>query len=136
MNQEHKGFALRTHSRFPAQMSMMYLGWDFAGQGIVRELSRSGCRIFGNYAVFPGETLSLRISLTTCPKPLFIEQVTVQWVKEQEFGVAFDHLDEQESVRLQQMLNEFLGSGHYSNPPASPNGEVQAEGHRSPLAPA
>jgi len=111
MQQQHKGFTFRTYSRFPAQMSMMYMGQDFAGQGIVRELSRAGCRIFGNYPLVAGETMSARISLPTHPKPLCIEQATVQWVKGLECGVAFDHLEEQEAVRLRHMLDRCLGSG-------------------------
>ncbi len=35
---------------------MLYMGKDFAGQGAIRELSRVGCRILGNYPVTPGET--------------------------------------------------------------------------------
>ena len=125
MNQQHKGFTLRTYSRFPAKMSMVYMGQDFAGQGIVCELSRVGCRILGIFPVVPGETLSVRISLSTRENPLFIEQATVQWVKGLEFGVAFEHLDEREANRLQRTLDEFLGSGSYSGLPApSPNGEA------------
>ena len=118
MNQPHNGFTLRTYSRFPARMSMMYMGEDFAGQGIVRELSRVGCRVFGNYPAIPGETLSVRISLPTSPNPLCIEQATVQWVRELEFGVAFDHLHEREAAQLYLLLDEFVGSGHYSDLPA------------------
>ena len=107
-------FTLRTYSRFPAQMSMMYLGPDFAGQGMVRELSRVGCRAFGNYPVVSGDTLSIRISLPTHPKPLVIDQATVQWVKGLEYGVAFECLDEGEADRLQEMLDEFLDRASYS----------------------
>ena len=108
MSQQQR-FTLRTYSRFPAQMSMMYLGPDFAGQGMVRELSRVGCRAFGNYPVVCGDTLSIRISLPTHPKPLIIDQATVQWVKGLEYGVVFDDLDKGEADRLQEMLDEFLG---------------------------
>lgn len=113
MSQQQR-FKLRTYSRFPAQMSMMYLGSDYAGQGMVRELSRVGCRAVGNYPVVSGDTLSIRISLPTHPKPLVINQATVQWVKGLEYGVAFDHLDEGEAGRLQEMLDEFLDRGSYS----------------------
>ena len=131
--QPHKGCTFRTYLRLPARMSMMYVGQDFAGQGIVRELSRAGCRIFGNYPVVAGETMSARISLPTHPKPLCIEQATVQWVKGLEFGVAFDHLEEQEAVRLQHLLDEWLGSGSYSDLPArSPNAEVRLDGPCEP----
>lgn len=133
MQQQPKGFTFRTYLRLPARMSMMYVGQDFAGQGIVRELSRSGCRIFGNYPVVAGETMSARISLPTHPKPLCIEQATVQWVKGLEFGVAFDHLEEREVDRLQCMLDDLLSSGSYSDLPArSPNAEVRLDGPCEP----
>jgi len=116
MNKPHKRFALRVYSRFTVQISMMYLGHDFTGRGIVRELSRVGCRILGNDPVVAGETLSVRLSLPTCPKPVLIEPATVQWVKGLEFGVAFGHLDEREVERLRRMLDDLLGSGSYSGP--------------------
>jgi hypothetical protein len=133
MQQQHKGFTFRTYLRVPARMSMMYVGQDFAGQGIVRELSRAGCRIFGNYPVVAGETMSARISLPMHPKPLCIEQATVQWVKGLEFGVAFDHLEKREVDRLQCMLDDLLGSGSYSGLPArSPNAEIRLDGPCEP----
>ena len=109
------------------------MGQDFAGQGIVHELSRVGCRIFGNYPVVAGDTMSARLSLPTHPKPLCIEQATVQWVKELEFGVSFNHLEEQEVARLQCMLDILLGSGSYSGLPArSSNAEVRLDGPYGP----
>ena len=112
---------------------MMYLGQEFAGQGIVRELSRAGCRILGNYPVVFGETMSLRIALPTCPNPLFIQRATVRWIAGLEFGVAFGLLDAWETDRLQRLLDELLGSGSYSGLPAlSPNGEAYVAGPCAP----
>ena len=133
MTQPSGGFVLRSYTRFPVRTSMMYLGQEFAGQGIVRELSRAGCRILGNYPVVFGETMSLRISLPTCPNPLFIERATVQWITGLEFGVAFGLLDAREADRLQRLLNELLGSGSYSGlPELSPNGEARLNGPCAP----
>ena len=113
MKQQRDGFVVRTYSRFPVQTSAMYVGQDFAGQGLVRELSRVGCRIFGNYPVTPGEPLSVRMFHPTQPDPLVIERAPVRWVKGLEFGVAFEHLDERQAARLQQMLDDLLGSRSY-----------------------
>lgn len=114
MKQQRDGFVFRAYSRFPVRTSAMYIGQDLAGQGIVRELSRVGCRILGNYPVTPGETLSVRISHPTHQDPLFIEQAPVRWVNGLEFGVAFEHVEEREANRLQQMLDDLLGSRSYS----------------------
>jgi hypothetical protein len=88
MKPQREKFVFRTHSRVPVHTPMIYVGKDFAGQGVVRELSRVGCRILGNYPVTPGETLSLRISHPTSPDPFFIEQVGVRWVKGFNFSPA------------------------------------------------
>jgi PilZ domain-containing protein len=117
MNKQNKRFTIRIYSRFPVQISMMYLGQDFAGQGMVRELSRVGCRILGNDPMVSGKTMSVRISLPTCQTPLVIEQATVKWVKGLEFGMAFEHPDEWEIAQLQRMLDDLLGSGNYSGRP-------------------
>ncbi|HXC68064.1 MAG TPA: PilZ domain-containing protein [Nitrospiraceae bacterium] len=109
----NKRFALRTYSRFPMHISMTYLGQISAGQGNVQELSRVGCRILGNDPVIMGETLSVRITLPTSPKPLIIEQATVQWVKGLEFGVAFKHIDPLQADRLQQLLEALVSNGSY-----------------------
>lgn len=114
MNKPNKRFVLRIYSRFPVQVSMMYLNQNSAGQGTVRELSRVGCSILGNDPVVTGETLHVRLSLPTCPKPVLIESATVQWVKGLEFGVAFEHLDAQQANQLQGLLDDLLCSGSYS----------------------
>ncbi|MGH7181128.1 MAG: PilZ domain-containing protein [Nitrospiraceae bacterium] len=114
MNQQHKRFTPRAYARFPARMSMLYLARDFAGQGIVCEISRVGCRVLGNDPVVAGEAMSVRISLLTYPKPLVIEQATVRWVKGLEFGVAFDHLDKREAHRMECLMDELLSSKRYS----------------------
>lgn len=126
MKQQRDGFVLRTYSRFPIRTSMIYMGQDFAGQGVIRELSRVGCRIIGNYPVTPGEILSLRISHATHPDPLFVNQVGVRWVKGFEFGVAFASINEGEADRLHQMLDDFLDSGSYSELPAPLENSEQA----------
>ena len=126
MRQQRNSFVLRTYSRFPVRTSAMYMGEDLAGQGIVRELSRVGCRMLGNYPVTPSETLGVRIFHPTHQDPLFIKQARVQWVNGLEFGVAFEHLDKREADRLQQMLDDLLGSRSYSGS-SSPSSIIKEE---------
>ena len=110
----NKGFVHRSHARFLVHFSMMYLGQPVTGQGIVRELSLVGCQILGNAPVSAGTLLSLRLALPSCDEPLIIERATVKWVKGEEFGIAFDHLDEWGYVRLQQVLDELLARRRYN----------------------
>ena len=110
---KNKRFALRIYSRYPVQISMIYLGQDSAGQGMVQEISLVGCRILGNEPVVVGENLSVRIALPNSPKPMIVEKAIVQWVKGLEFGIAFGHLDKREADQLQRLLDALLESGSY-----------------------
>ena len=119
MKKPNKRFAFRNYSPFPLQITLIYRGHYSAGQGIVQELSRVGCRILGNDPVVAGETLRVRFSFPNSEKPLFIEQATVKWVKGWEFGLAFKRLQHQEADQLECLLNELLGNGPtYSGLPA------------------
>ena len=106
------GTTVRTYARFPIHTTMMYLGRDLAGQGILREISRVGCRILGNYPVTPGEVLSLRLSSPIQPTPVCITNARVMWARGVEFGLAFGVLDEGAAYDLQQLLGELLDSEH------------------------
>jgi len=117
MKKQNKRFALRIESQFPVMISVVYVGQNSAGEGIVLDLSRVGCRILGNEPVVARETMSVAISPPTSDQPL-VMQATVKWVKELEFGLAFKRLHEQEAHQLQCLLDELLGNGHDSNVPA------------------
>ena len=133
MTPQREKFVLRTYTRFPLQTSMIFLGKDVAGQGLVREVSRLGCSILGNDQVTRGETLSLRMSDSAHPEPLFIESATVRWVNGPEFGVAFGDLGEREADYLQRILDELLERRSYSGLLAPfPNGEVCLDGLSAP----
>lgn len=110
----NKGFVYRSYSRFLVQGSMMYLGQTVTGQGIVRELSLVGCQALCNAPVIAGTFLSLWLALQSSHEPLVIERATVKWVKREELGIVFDHLDERERVRLQQVLDELLARRRYN----------------------
>ena len=114
MKAQLDGFAVRAHARFLLRTAIVYVGKDFAGQGVVRELSRAGCRIVGNYPVTCGETLWLQISHPTDPDECFIEQARVRWVRGFEFGVAFRFLEAGAGDRMHHLLDELLSSWSYS----------------------
>ena len=117
----NRRFAPRIYSQFPVPISIIYRGQKSAGEGIVQELSRVGCRILGKDPVVAGETLTVRIELPSSPKSLIIEQATVRWVKGLEFGVVFHDLPQREANRLQHLLEALLSSESYSRPAGSLN---------------
>lgn len=107
----NKRFALRVDSRLPGQITMIYLGRNSAGQGMVQELSQVGCRIVGNDRdrVVAGDTVKVQLSSPTSKHPLIIERAIVKWVKGREFGVAFQQLPRRVADRLQRLLEGLLG---------------------------
>lgn len=109
MKKQNKRFALRIESQSPVVVSVMYVGQDSAGEGIVLDLSRMGCRILGSEPVAAGETLSVRITSPPSEKPLVL-QATVKWVQELEFGLAFKGLRQQEAHQLLRLLDELLST--------------------------
>jgi|GEM_PF-491466 hypothetical protein len=111
----NRRFAPRIYSQFPVPISIIYRGQKSAGEGIVQELSRVGCRILGsNDSMVVGKTLSVQLSLPTSERSLLIEQAIVQRVKGLEFGVAFEHLRQREAERLGHLLDALCGTGIYS----------------------
>lgn len=109
MKKQNKRFVLRIESQFPVVLSVVYVGQNSSGEGIVLDLSRVGCRILGSKPVAAGETLRVRINPPTSAKPLVL-QATVKWVKELEFGLAFKGLHQQKVHQLQRLLDELLGT--------------------------
>ena len=90
--------------------SIIYRGQNSTGDGIMRELSRFGCRIVGNDSVENDslevdEMLSVQIALPTSEQPLFIGQTTVKWVKRLDFGLAFHRFQGREADRLERLLD-------------------------------
>src|SRR6185436_17946314 len=112
----NKRFALRIHSPFPVQISMVYRSQNSIGQGIVLELSLVGCRILGSDPVVAGETLNVQLSFPTSTKPL---------VMGLEFGLAFKQLQPREADRLEHLLEALRGKGLYKGRPLGSSHHVK-----------
>jgi len=94
----NRRFAPRIYSQFPVPISIIYRGQKSAGEGIVQELSRVGCRILGsNDSMVVGKTLSVQLSLPTSERSLLIEQAIVKWAEGLEFGLTFKQLQGREA---------------------------------------
>src|SRR5262245_15899960 len=115
MKKQNTRFAVRVYSRFPVQVTLLYRGPNSAGQGIVQELSRVGCRVVGNDPVVEGETLSIGLSHHISQPPMFIERATVKWVKGLEFGLAFTQLQPRQADQLQRLIEALLQTGSSSD---------------------
>jgi hypothetical protein len=60
-----------------------------AGDGILFDLSETGCRMQSNVALTPGNYLALHIEAPETESPLAVEVSIVRWHKDNQFGIEF-----------------------------------------------
>jgi hypothetical protein len=101
-------FGIRTYQRFPIHATVYYGRDHRLGCGVAWNLSKQGLRVQGDHRVELGMFLALTVWLPGCPKSLRIEQATVQWVREQEFGVEIVKTLPVEGARLEQLIASLL----------------------------
>lgn len=74
------------------------------GRGIVRELSRRGCRVASDTPVPERVELEATIHLDAVHDPVQVELAVVRWSKGNEFGLEFIVTEPQTSARLGRFL--------------------------------
>ena len=67
----------RTYHRFPVEVPVDYLGRDFVGKGIARNLSREGLRLEGQHTAQPGMTVAISVLLFP-GGPVKVQQAVVR----------------------------------------------------------
>lgn len=72
--------------------------------GVVYDLSMRGARVSTEGEFRPGDEVTLRLRLPKQIKPADVAVATVQWAKDQFFGLAFTKL----SVSAQNRLKKYV----------------------------
>jgi hypothetical protein len=72
--------------------------------GVVYDLSIRGARVSTEAEIRPGDEVTLRLRLPKQIKPVEIAVATVQWAKDQFFGLAFTEL----SPTAQNRVNKYV----------------------------
>lgn len=60
-----------------------------AAEGILFDLSATGCRMQSSIALTPGKYLTLHIEAPETESPLAVEVSVVRWHKDNQFGIEF-----------------------------------------------
>ena len=60
-----------------------------AGEGVLLDLSPTGCRMRSDIALNPGAYLALQIAVSRKRPPLAVEVSVVRWCRDGHFGVEF-----------------------------------------------
>ncbi|MGQ0812105.1 MAG: PilZ domain-containing protein [Nitrospiraceae bacterium] len=106
------GFKLRADCRIAVRCFLYYFGDSFMGTGAVCEVSLKGWRIEGDHPVTVGMTLALRVFLPDDPKPVEVEQATVQWVKGRHFGLRVIDMKKAAHSRIGRYITKVFLQGH------------------------
>ena len=75
----------RMYVRYPASVQTD----NGAAEGMLFDLSATGCRMQSNVALTPGSYLALQIEAPENESPLAVEVSIVRWHKDNQFGIEF-----------------------------------------------
>ena len=98
----------RYAERVPIQYRVTYSGEEGArivtGEGALKDLSKTGCKIFGVAMSSLGSRITLLIDLEDGQAPMRLTDVLVSWIAKDSFAARFPKLSPEERKRLQEVI--------------------------------
>jgi c-di-GMP-binding flagellar brake protein YcgR len=98
----------RYAERVPIRYRITYSGEEGArivrGEGALKDLSKTGCKILGVAASSLGRRLTLYLDLEDGQAPMRLTDVLVSWIDKDSFAVKFPKLSPEERKRLQEVI--------------------------------
>jgi c-di-GMP-binding flagellar brake protein YcgR len=98
----------RYAERVPIGYRITYSGEEGArivrGEGILKDLSKTGCKILGATTSSLGSRLTLLLDLEDGQAPMRLTDVLVSWIDRDSFSVRFPKLSAEERKRLQEVI--------------------------------
>ena len=98
----------RYAERVPIGHRITYSGEEgariVAGEGVLKDLSKTGCKILGVAQSSLGSRLTLHLDLEDGQAPMRITDVIVSWISTDSFAVKFPKLSSEERKRLQEVI--------------------------------
>ena len=98
----------RIHRRLPVAYPVIFGGAPFVGEGVVSNLSLSGCSVTCERTVLTGSYIKLSVLMPDPTSSLFIELGKIRWVGQNTFGVEFIRLPTITRHRLDRVVAEQL----------------------------
>ena len=104
----------RYAERVPIRYRITYSGEEGArivrGDGALKDLSRTGCKILGAATLSLGSRLTLLLDLEDGQAPLRLTDALVSWIAKDSFAVRFPKLSAEERKRLQEVIFKNISS--------------------------
>jgi c-di-GMP-binding flagellar brake protein YcgR len=98
----------RYAERVPIRYRINYSGEEGArivkGEGILKDLSKTGCKILGATTSSLGSRITLLLDLEDGQAPMRLTDVLVSWIDSDSFAVRFPKLSADERKRLQEVI--------------------------------
>jgi c-di-GMP-binding flagellar brake protein YcgR len=98
----------RYAERVPIGYRISYSGTEGArivtGEGILKDLSKTGCKILGATMSSLGSSLTLHLYLEDRQAPLCLTDVSISWIERASFSVRFPKLSAEERKRIQEVI--------------------------------
>ena len=108
---QQKAYSLldrRYAERVPIRYRITYSGEEgariVAGEGVLNDLSKTGCKILGAAQSSLGSRLTLHLYLEDGQAPMRITDAIVSWISTDSFAVKFPKLSSEERKRLQEVI--------------------------------
>ncbi|MDF0668689.1 MAG: PilZ domain-containing protein [Nitrospira sp.] len=96
----------RLHQRLPVAYPVIFGGAPFVGEGMLSDLSISGCSVSCERTVLKGSYIKLSVVLPDPTASLFIELGKIRWVGEKGFGVEFIRVPTLTRHRLDRVMSQ------------------------------
>lgn len=98
----------RYAERVPIRYRITYFGEEgariVAGEGALKDLSKTGCKILGAAPSPLGSRLTLLLDIEDGHAPMRLTDVIVSWISKDSFAVKFPKLSSDERKRLQEVI--------------------------------
>jgi c-di-GMP-binding flagellar brake protein YcgR len=98
----------RYAERVPIGHRVSYSGTEGArivtGEGVLKDLSKTGCKILGSAMSSLGSSLTLDLYLEDGLAPLCLTGGTISWIERASFSVRFPNLSAEERKRIQEVV--------------------------------
>ncbi len=89
--------------RVAVQGSITFSGDEMVGQGLVTNLSLSGCVVESDHTLRRGDYVALRLHVPGDDSPLETELAAVRWARGRKFGVEFIRASKKTQSQLRRL---------------------------------
>ena len=95
---------LRRYGRIAVELSASISGGCSRAQGIIIDISLTGCRARSALAVNKDDCVGVLIHVPGHDNPIYITRAAIKWTNAQEFGMQFLEMELSDRQRLQETV--------------------------------